>query len=419
MQEEYLHYLFKNNILGAVFETTNGEKLEVIHSGYHNHNSGPDFQESLIYFDDKKWAGQIEFHVKSSDWNRHQHQYDVNYNNVIAHFVFDHDEDIYIDQFKLPTIEIKDLIDQHHYKHYLEFKASENWIPCENTIDKVDESTIRQQKEIATQNRLIRKSNEIIEKLNSTQGDRRKVFLITIAKVFGAKVNQIPFIRLANKINLSHLSRMDYDRDKIELYLFGLAGFLHEAGCPDDQSKKMRSEFLYLKQLFDLEEMSITEWKFSRMRPSNFPTIRLAQFAALISKYKDLYLLIDVKTFGALDIEINTYWQEHYHFSKRTTRKNTGLSKAFKILLLVNAHIPFNYALAKIEGLESVKNNAIKHLQEIPGEVNGIIEKWKSLNLEVNSAFDSQSLIELKNEYCANKKCLSCKIGLKLLSCTA
>lgn len=415
MQEEYLHYLFKQKLLPNSYQTIKGEKLEVISRGIHNHNAGPDFLEGKTKFDNKTWYGHIEFHVKSSDWNKHGHQTDENYNNVIAHFVYEHDQPIYINDFEIPTVELKPFIDEKHFQHYLTFKNSQNWIPCASQIQEVDPFYILQQKEKALVNRLIRKSEIILQDINHSKGNQQHAFWIALGKVFGGKVNADAFENLLSNIKAHHLAHLNYSQSDIEAYCFGLAGFFNNKFMGDEYYELQKEKWRYQKVLFQLDELNEKIWKFSRMRPGNFPTIRLAQFAAVIAKTKFNFHCFESSKLNHLEIELSPYWQSHYHFGKESKTKNGGLTTSFKSLIAINAYLPFLFAQGTLINEAVLKEKAIEILQAIKPEQNSIIKQWRQLDIHIDTAFDSQALLEQKNEYCSKNRCLNCVIGVQIL----
>ncbi len=416
MQEEYLHYLFKHQFFSNTFTSVKGESIEIINRGQHNHNAGPDFLEGKITYDNKVWAGHIEFHVKSSDWLKHGHQNDVNYNNVIVHFVYEYDRPIFIDGYEVPTIELKNLIDRAHYNHYLKFKNSKDWIACSAQIHLVNDFTIFQQKEKALINRLIRKSDIILQDIKRFKGNQHKAFWIALGKVFGGKVNAEAFASLVFKIEAHHLAHLNYDLKELEAYCFGIAGFLNNPLVVDDYFDELREKFWYQQKLFDMESLNEKIWKFSRMRPGNFPTIRIAQFASLLAKTKFNYVALKPNALKLLTLDLSRYWQQHYHFGKKSTRMNSGLTLTFKSLITINALLPFLFAVGLINDQAELKESAIDALSDIKSESNSIIKHWRELDISSKTAFDSQALIEQKNEFCDKSMCLNCKIGLFLLN---
>lgn len=417
MKEEYLHYLFRTKQLGNQFITTSNLKVEILDFGIHNHNSGPDFLECKISLNNKIWAGQIEFHIKSSDWLKHKHQHDLNYNNVILHVVFEHDQEIKSGEYTLPTIELKHLIDHDHHNKYKSYLNSKNWIACQNDIKKVDEFLIYQQKEVALLKRLKRKSNFVIERINEFSGNQIKVFYILLFKAFGTKVNQIAFQQLGEKFDYKILAKLNFNKTKIQAYLFGLAGFLND-DIEDEYYLILKNEFGYIKKVFDLNEMKIAEWKFSTMRSFNLPTVRLAQLTELLVNNVTISINDTVNDIREkCKIDLSVYWQNHYMFGRKGKNKNSNLTNSFIDLLFINVFIPYLFALGRIKDDEKLKLTSFNWLENLGAESNGIIAKWNKLNIKSKSAFDTQALIEQKNEYCDKNKCLKCKVGLKLLNC--
>ncbi len=415
MKEEYLHYIYKTKQLGNTFLTTNNQKVQIINFGYHNHNSGPDFLECKAKIDDKIWAGQIEFHVKSSDWIKHNHHQDNNYNNVILHIVYEHDIEIQSGEMILPTIELKKLIDHNHYLKYHSYVTSKHWVACINDFKKVDDFIIYQQKEKALINRLKRKSGLIIDQINKYKGDQKKVFYIQLFKAFGTKVNQQPFMQLGELFDWRIINKLNHNKNKIQAYLFGLAGFLNQQ-LNDEYFNELKKEYLYLKQLFNLQEMNVKQWKFSAMRPPNFPTVRLAQLSEVLSNQIKLSIDDDVFTFKKhLQIQLSSYWKIHYNFSKKGKKTTPNLTTSFIDLILINVYIPYMFSLAILQDDEEKKSTIFEWLNKIKPEKNSIITKWKSIGIDVKTAFDSQALIEQKNEFCSKIKCLKCSIGIDLL----
>tara|TARA_B100000809_G_C15103082_1_gene517683 strand:- start:278 stop:1531 length:1254 start_codon:yes stop_codon:yes gene_type:complete len=416
VKEEYLHYIFRTKQLGKYFTTTNNQKIEVLDFGIHNHNAGPDFLECKVRFDGKIWAGPIEFHVKSSDWIKHKHQFDSSYKNVIAHFVFEHDLEIMSGNYTLPAIEIKSLINQNHFKKYDNYLNSKNWVSCQNEIKSCDDLIIYEQKEIAIRNRLTRKSQLVIDSIQKYNGDRKKAFVNLLFKAFGTKVNKSAFEILGEKFDWKIVSKLNHDSIKIQAYLFGLAGFL--TGTNNDIFFiLLKKEFSYLKTLFNLSEMNSEEWKFSAMRPFNLPTVRLAQLSQLLIDGLSVSDYISLSELRPLLMsEMTGYWKKNYMFGRIGKKENPGLTNSFVDLILINVFIPYYFAIGRLEDNDILKEKSYNWLKSLNPENNSIIDKWKSLSINANSAFDSQALIEQKNEFCKMNLCLQCKVGSNLLN---
>jgi hypothetical protein len=419
MREDYLHYLFASKSLGNSFTTTTGLTLKVQDFGSLNPNSGPDFLNAQIQLGDNLWAGSIEFHVKSSDWFLHGHQSDKCYNNVIAHFVYEHDKEVEISGVKIPTVELKNKIDLKHFNKYYSVANSNSAIPCAANIREVDPFVIFQQKQRVLFSRLIRKSDIILTDLDHLNGDIEKTFFLALARCFGGKVNGLAFEQLVAKTDLHVLQKgRDYE-STIPAILFGISGLLPKRH-KDSYVQDLISEFEFQKHRLNLQPMSGIEFRYSKMFPSGFPTIRLAQFSELVRNG----LPISALTSGELSfqeirkwfvIELADFWQTHYRFENSTSKKATTLSQGFIELIFINAIIPFLFAMGIKTDDDKLKESCFDHLQQIKAETNGIITLWNNIGVEVTTAFDSQALIEQKNEFCSKKKCLFCTVGIQLL----
>lgn len=419
MKEEYLQYLFRMKLLGNSFQTIDGTNLEIVSFGKYNLNSGPDFLDCKIKFDKKLWYGPIEFHVKASDWYVHKHENDKAYNNVIAHFVYEADKDIYLNKFKIPTVELKSLINEKHYRAYRKLTGSKQAIPCQSSIVEVDEFFIEQQKERAIIQRLQKKSNQILSELARQKGDLEKTFYTFLAIIFGGKVNQLPFENLAQRISLVDLKKVRTNPILIEAMLLGISGLLPKKS-DDKYVQKLIQEYDFQKSKNNLIQMESLEWRYSKMRPHGFPPIRIAQFANLLSKNLNIsQLLLHDNSLNEVrrlfKLNLCEYWETHYRFENETKRKSTNLSNDFIDLICMNSIVPFKFALGVLNDDEKIKKSALNMLLELKPEKNSIIDSWKKLGLNCKTAFDSQALIEQKNHFCLEKKCLFCTVGTKLL----
>lgn len=420
MREEYLHYLFITRQLGNTFKTSQNRDLKVLSFGQQNPNAGPDFLTSVIEFENKRWAGSIEFHVKASDWYLHRHQYDKSYRNVIAHFVYEYDADVEIGGVPLPVVELKNLISEKQLaKFKLLFTEKSSPIACEKMIQHTDEIIISSQKEKALINRLERKARYAENLIHEFKGDLKKVFFILLARAFGGKVNADAFEMLARLTDLNMLEKNRTNQTAIHAILFGISGML-PTESDDDYCNEIIQEFRFLKHKFQLHELDGACFRFSRMNPPGYPTIRLAQLAELIRKEGGIFdklpsQIIVSEFLTKMNIELPEFWQNHYHFKNVSVHGNKNITHDFCHLILVNAVVPFLFACGQYQADEYLKTQAIDVLSEIPPEKNSLIEKWKKLKLPVLSAYDTQALIEQKNEFCDKKKCLICSIGNSLL----
>jgi len=418
MTESFLHYLFDNRKLGKSFVTNKGEEIDVVEFGELNVNSGPDFLQSKIIFDGKTWAGNIEFHLNSSDWYRHGHQNDTAYNNVIAHFVLNHDREVLINQFQLPVVELKEIIDPSEFAKFEKIQKTKGWIPCQNSIDKVSNSSISNQLEKVILERLNRKSIEILTLLEGNMYGQEAIFYQVLGKAFGSKVNQKAFLSLTEKLYIDHVKSLQNEPEKIQALLHGCSGLLENSKIEDEYVSKLKSNYLSFRSTNGLKKMASCEWKFSSMRPSNSPSVRIAQFAAVLSKPL-VFSRIDDMTLSNwidyLDVKLDPFWNSHYNFQNRCKLKSPSLTINFKRLLITNAIVPYYFAIGRFLGDEYLIQKAIDFLKEMPSEKNTIISKWGSLGINSTSSYQTQALIEQKNEYCNRKKCLFCNIGKKII----
>lgn len=414
MNEAFLHHLFDSRKLGSSFNTTESQTLDIIQFGSLNRSSGPDFLEAQIKFDDKVWAGHIEFHLNSSDWLKHQHQSDKAYDNVIAHFVWNHDCDIYINQFKLPVVELKKLVPPDSFKKFEVFNSNKNWIPCSTLLSEDANSLWGLQEETAVVNRFERKSEQILDQLKLLKGDKTKLLIQLLAKQLGGQHNKSGFETLAQKIDFSILQYLEFDPFKIQSFVHGVSGLLTETKSRHPYILKLKKEFKRLKVLLQINSMSTTEWRFYGMHAPAHPTNRIAQFAALLCNLNGLSSNLNVSDIW--DITLDDYWDMHYNFNTQVTRKTCGLSDEQKQLLVINVQLPFEYAIAKLKADKKVQNEILQSMLQLNPESNAIIAHWRKIGVQCESAFASQALIEQKNEYCNQKKCLICIIGKTILN---
>jgi hypothetical protein len=417
MKEEYLHFIFDKKMLGASFKTTRGATLSILDFGELNVNAGPDFLDCQIALDGQKWAGPIEFHVKSSDWFRHGHQDDPAYRNVIAHFVFEDDHQVISGGYALPTVELKHQIDWKHYQNFQMIQSSIQPIPCEKQIRLISKDTVEAELETQIAKRLWDKSVEVLRLLERFNGDRDKLLRVLMGRVFGGKVNQIPFERLSEQLSHQQLRRLKSDTFALEAYLFGLAGFLDGDSQNDAYTNKLKEEFNFLQKLFGLTTSNKLGWKYSRMRPSGFPDIRIAQFASLLTRLDSMPNLIqdkfDLDAFMRwASFELPTYWWSRYRLGGQLKKKQSkSLSSSFLHSILINAIVPYLFAIGLLEGRNDLRNRVSSILKALPPEKNRITKQWSALDQTIQSAYHSQGYLALLKQGCNQKKCLLCRIG--------
>lgn len=419
MTEDILHYIWKFQYYNEKqLLTTNGDSILVINPGIHNQNQGPDFTEAKIKINDTLWAGNIELHVNSSHWNLHNHSADSNYNNIILHVVWNHDIEIKdAGENNLPTLELQSRVSKLLIEKYIQLMETPQFIACEKLTHNLSELSLTSWKQRLVAERLLAKSKYVFETLNQTRFHWEEAFWLLIAANFGLKVNSEMFKKIAESLPLNILAKHKNSIIQIEAMLFGQAVLL-EGDFADKYPAMLQKEFVFYRKKYQLKPVD-GELFFLRMRPANFPTIRLAQLAMLIhnsqhlfSKIKETELVSEVKKM--LSVEANDYWHYHYRFGEEAEYKVKRLGKQMTDNIIINTVVPILFSYGLHHEDEVYKEKAIRWLEEISPEKNSITQSFERLNYANNSAFDSQALIQLKNEYCEKKFCLQCAIGNSL-----
>jgi hypothetical protein len=421
MNEAYLQYIWRyKRIPFKGLHLIDSRPFELLDFGTYNTNSGADFFNAKIKIDDTIWAGNIEIHVKSSDWKKHKHQNDAAYDNVILHVVYEHDLNIFRTSGEvIPTFELKKLIDEKHFEKYESLLKSSTWIPCQKHIKDVSEFTKFSWLERLTIERYERKTQTISKELEQENFAWEEVFYRHFLSVFGGKVNKEQFYAFAKNLPLSVLQKNADNLHAIESLFFGISGLL-ENHFEDDYPNKLKAEFSFFKTKYGLTNFPSSFLKFSKLRPANFPTLRLVQFAQLMNKRTNWLAFVleaDAKTIlQEFDVELNDYWLNHYVFDKLSISRKKSIGKQLQNSVIINVVVPFLFLYARFHNKLEYQDKAIDILQNLPSEKNSIIEKWLELGVKSESAFTSQALLELKNEYCSHKKCVNCAIGVNILN---
>lgn len=421
MQEDFLHYIWQHKKFDIQQLTTVANEVVTIKSvGQHNHNSGPDFFNAQLYINQQLWAGNVEIHVKSSDWFVHSHEQDKAYDNVILHVVWEHDTDVYRkDNTIIPTLQLKDFVNANLIQNYKAlFTQSNKWIHCEDDFGTIDDFTLSAWLERLFFERLQRKSNAIDTLLNTSRNDWEAVLFKMLAKNFGLKVNGDAFLSLAQSVDFSIVRKLTTNQTQLEALLFGQSGLLND-DVQNAYFQNLEKEYNYLKHKFGLSNEQVLSIRFFRLRPPNFPTIRLSQLASLYYKHQNLFSkIIEAKTidelYAVFSVSVSSFWETHYTFSKTSKASKKALSKPFIDLLLINTVIPIKFTYAKANG-KFIDSEIVDITQQISAEKNTIVSAFKALKQIPNSALYSQALIQLKTEYCNKKKCLQCAVGNSLI----
>lgn len=422
LSEDLLQFIWKFSLFSYTkLITERGKRLYVRTAGKHNKHAGPDFEEARIIMDGMEWAGNIEIHIKASDWYRHKHHVNPAYNNVILHVVYENDIPIRLEDGTIPeTFELKHFIDQSLLSKYRAMMESSEWVPCASQISSVNAFRTSQWLERLLIERLIAKQQMVDALLKARRGNWDEVTYILLARGFGFKVNALPFENLAASLPYKILMKHREDVKVIEALIFGQAGMLQNQFFKDDYPKELLKVYQYYHKQYYLKPIDGSSWKFLRMRPNNFPSIRLAQFAAMCAKMGNFFSqIIAVESLSALkllfaDLEVNEYWQKHYKFDIPAEKHSVRLGNASIDNVILNTAVTILFSYGKYIGKETYIYRAINFLEQLAPERNNIVRKYKSLGLSAGSAADSQALLQLKQSYCSINKCLDCGIGLQI-----
>lgn len=420
--EDFLHFIWQFRLFNSArLICTEGEGLRILNPGIPNKHAGPDFSGAKLIIDGTTWVGHVEIHLKSSDWLLHGHQHDPFYDAVVLHVVYQHDQPISRTNGSLvPVLVLDGLFSNHLLLNYRELITAVNYFPCERHIGQLDPFIVNTFLSRLVVERFQQKSAEVLQKLHTNNGDWEQTFYAFLARNFGFKVNAVPFDLLAAILPLPILLKHKDNALQVESLLFGQAGFL-EQDFSEDYPLQLKSEYSFLKKKYNLKPMSRALWKFLRMRPQNFPTIRLAQFAALVLKSNHFvssmlsaYTLSDIYTLFH-QLPIHEYWKTHYHFNKITKEVNVQPGRASIDNIIINSFCLFLFCYGKYMDQPDLMDRAVDFLEKLPAEHNVVVNQYRYAGTKVNNAFISQGLLQLNKCYCNQKKCLNCAIGIKIL----
>ena len=420
MKEDFLHYLWKFKKFDTLnLKTSNEEEITIVSVGQYLELAGPDFFNAQITIGNQKWAGNVEIHLKSSDWYIHNHEQDSGYENVILHVVWEHDTEVFrSNNSEIPVLELQKYVDSDTIDNYQSLMAPKSWIFCEKQIKEVKEFVFKNWQERMFFERLERKSKPIFDLLEQTNHDWEAVLFCLLAKNFGLNTNGEIFFKIAKSIPFSVIRKESFEVENLEALIFGTAGLL-DAEKEDNYFKDLKFRYFYLLHKYQLEKACVEPVQFFKHRPDNFPTIRLSQLANLYHTEQNLFSKISAlnslkNCYKLFQVSASDYWLNHYQFDRESPNKKKKLSKSFIDLIVINTIIPLQFAFAKSQGKE-ISEDLICLLNEISAEKNAVIDKFDSFGIVSKNAFDSQSLLQLKNEYCIKSKCLECAIGMELL----
>lgn len=423
MREDLLHFIWKHRKFPITkIKTSDGDVILVEAVGVHNKLAGPDFFNSRIKIGDQLWAGNVEIHISSSDWYAHGHEKDRNYDNVILHVVWEDDITVHrLDRSAIPTLVLKNYIAEDLLRAYNKLfeEKQHQFIYCGKDIKQVSGFTWDNWLERLYLERLEQKSEVILELLKTSQNNWEKVLFILLMKNFGSKINGESFFHMGQHLDFSIIRKLTGEPLRMEGLLLGLAKLLESDEVLDPYYLKLKEEYSFLKHKFKLSESSLGPPAFFKLRPANFPTIRLAQISSLYAGSSNLFHQLiesnNVDYYEIFKIAINAYWDNHYIFGKLSKKRPKTISKKFVDLLVINTILPLKFCYLKYKGLP-INESFLEKISGIVKEQNSIVQNYENLNVVVKSAKDSQALLQLYHNYCTKKKCLQCAVGSELLN---
>ena len=421
MKENFLHYVWQHRHYDFFnLKTTDGRDVYVDFPGYHNDDAGPDFLQAVVVIDNMRWIGSVEIHCRSSDWLRHNHQYDDKYKSVILHVVYEHDMEISIGEEEfVPTLELKGKIPLEMFARYETLLNTPDMLLCRNSLQTVDSVVIQNQLSVSLTERMQHRQEGFQSILNSCQQDWNELIYRIMAIGFGCKKNGTAFELLSQslpfRIVRAHLS----SRLQIYALVFGQSGLL-EVCEKDDYSERLRYEYDYLRYKYRLSPIGAHQWNWLRLRPQNFPALRLAQFSQMLyvtgNSLTDQVLKSETKTLQQwLSIVPDEYWETHYQFGKTSPRHVAGMGVSIVNSLIINVVAPIRFAFARFSGDDDLQENALSLLEQVDYENNVTTRIFSESLFPQRSAYDSQAQLELFSSHCSRKRCLDCSIGEKIV----
>lgn len=427
--EQLIHYVWKHKLFPLVgLKTTDGQDVEVIDPGLHNHDAGPDFFNAKVKIGGTMWVGNVEIHDRSSDWFLHRHDRDVAYNNVILHVAEAIDVDVKTQQGEYPP-QMRLQVPTDVREHYEELLATDEYPACYRIIPQLSRLMIHSWMSALQTERLEQKTESIAQRVKECDGSWEAAYFVTLARNYGFGINGDAFELWAKHIPLQSVAHHRDNLMQIEALFLGQAGLLEAVSLPeryhhqalsDSYFIELRSEYQYLAHKFGLQAMDVNQWRFLRLRPQNFPHIRIAQLARLYYEQRaGLSQLLECETIKQvrqlLATQVTPYWETHYLFGEESTRSEKKLSVASLNLQVINTVCPILFAFGKHKNAEKYCERAFDLLDKLKAENNHIVRMWKEVGLKVDTAGDSQALIQLKKAYCDRKDCLRCRIGYEYL----
>jgi len=418
INENFLHYLWKHRLFPiGNLKTVSEEFVEIISPGLHNQDSGPDFFNAKVKIGGTLWAGSVEIHINSSDWYVHNHDEDKAYDNVVLHVVSNYDKGVYRKNGELiPTLVLP--VDSKYISNYSVLMKANRWIPCEDYFSHIDSSLKSLWVDSLLLERLERKSDLVKMHMAQTNNDFDEVFFRLLCRNLGFKTNAQPFEQLSRKVSLRMIRSLGNNVKRIESLLFGVAGFLSETHS--EYQLELKKEFVHLSQKYNLTSLDKSIWKFARMRPLSFPTVRIAQLAQLLSRQTQFTQF--VKSASSIEqlyelfmVTTSEFWFKHYTFDKSADEKEKTIGRSSIDNIIINTVFPLLFVMSKYFDDAVLQQKTLEWMAQIPAEKNNIVNRWRDLGVQMQSAIDSQAYIELYNEYCMKSRCLSCRLGAYII----
>ena len=419
MKEDFLHYLWKYKKVPLSCQLSTGEMLEILSFGQYNILSGADFFNAKLLIDGQQWAGNVEMHLKSSHWYAHGHQQDPAYRNVILHVVWEHDIEVFdANNQPIPTLELKNVIAPELLSRYqTSLGAPYEFIPCEKDYKSTPEMTLLSWNERLFVERLEEKSAFIAEVWQEAQWDWEKVLFLLLLKYFGGVVNGEAFLEIGRQLDFSIIRKECSHPLHLEALFLGRTNLLPEEG-EHTYIKDLQQHYAYLKQKYNLQDITAII-NFKGLRPQSFPTIRLSQLAQVYEQRESLFSkILEITDWHSLlalfKVGVSDFWETHYTFHKASPKVKKPISATLLQLLLINVVVPIQYFYYKTLG-KDITETLIKTIKGLPAERNGVVDAFQHLGAKVETAFDSQVLLQQHKQYCKGKRCLDCAIGVALL----
>lgn len=421
MNENFLHYIWRHSLYNFNnIRTFDGRDLKIVHPGYPHQDAGPDFKEAIVRIDDILWAGDVEIHISSSDWYKHNHDQDLKYQSVILHVVYEHNSEVYYENSEaIPVLELKPHLPQKLLDEYHRLTLSGNELPCKAQLPDIPALQFTSFLSSLVMERLLRKQEHVMSMLRSCRESWDEVLYRMLAIAFGFKTNTAGFEELAKSLPFKYLQTHENVKIQLESLLFGQSGML-DVVCEDDYPQLLYQEYQYLKYKYRLIPIHKKSWNYLRIRPVNFPSLRIAQLAALLYEKGNLFTLCsenrEVEYLKSLLFcSADSYWKTHHSFDTQTTERSVSLGANAIQLLIINAVIPVLFSYGAFQGKENLQIEALSLLENLEFEENRITKFYRAAGFPSRGALFSQAIIELRNMYCSKKLCQYCRIGKFIL----